>query len=69
MPAPQNWGAGIFLPVFETQYASHAVICLLARAPDQQQLATRLRMQGHLICDSAIDCVQFFDELVVFTQD
>ena len=62
-------GSGHFLLVFETQYSSHAVIWWLARAPDQQQLATMLRMQGHLICDSAIDCVQFFDELVVFTQD
>ena len=39
---------GIFLPVFETQYSIHAVIWRLARAADQQQLATGFRTQDHL---------------------
>jgi hypothetical protein len=36
------------LPVFETQYSSHAVISGLACAADQQQLATGFRIQDHL---------------------
>ena len=36
------------MPVFETQYSSHAVIWQLARAADQQQLATGFRMPDHL---------------------
>jgi hypothetical protein len=36
------------LPVFETQYSIHAVIWRLARAADQQQLATGFRTQDHL---------------------
>jgi hypothetical protein len=47
-PAPQTKGAGFFLPVFETQYSSHAVIWGLACAADQQQLATGFRIQDHL---------------------
>ena len=46
-PAPQNEGR-VFLPVFETQYSSHAVIWGLARATDQWQLATGFRMPDHL---------------------
>ena len=56
-------------PFLESVHSGHAVVWCLARAPDQQQLATRLRMLSPPICDSAIDCVQFFVELVVFEQD
>jgi hypothetical protein len=47
-PAPQNEGRAFFLPVFETQYSSHAVIWGLACAADQPQLATGFRTQDHL---------------------
>jgi hypothetical protein len=43
-----KWGVGFFLPVFETQYSSHAMIWRLARAADQQQLAIGFRTQDHL---------------------
>ena len=46
-PASQNEEAG-FLLIFETQYLSHAVVWRLARAQDQQQLATGFRTQDHL---------------------
>jgi len=46
-PAPQNEGR-VFLPVFETQYSSHAVMWGLACAADQPQLATGFRTQDHL---------------------
>jgi hypothetical protein len=36
------------LLVFEAQYLGNAVIWCLVSAPDQQQLATGLRMQDHL---------------------
>jgi hypothetical protein len=37
-----------FLPVFETQCLSHAMIWRLARASDQQHLAIGFRTQDHL---------------------
>jgi hypothetical protein len=46
-PAPQKEGRAFF-SVFETQYSSHAVIWGLARAANQQQLATGFRTQDHL---------------------
>ena len=39
---------GLFLPFFETQYSNHTVIWRLASAPEQQQLATGLRIQDYL---------------------
>ena len=47
-PAPQKEGRAFFLPVFETQYSSHAVIWGLACAADQRQLAAGFRTQDHL---------------------
>jgi hypothetical protein len=68
-PAPQNEGRAFFLPVFETHYSNHVAIWRLAGAADPLAVSDKVSQLRLPLCDSAIDCVQFFGEWAVFRQD
>jgi hypothetical protein len=57
------------LPVFETHYSNHVAIWRLAGAADPLAVSDKVSQLRLPLCDSAIDCVQFFDEWAVFRQD